>query len=295
MNKSLTFIPLNLADFKKYTQTFRTKLEQIEYLAENKLVVQNELEQNKNIGGNNNALMLEMVDYAENEIKKLGGKPEKWIEYPLVTNVHDFNVRKESLKDEGRLLEWVKWLLNNVEPPVEENEGIKKDLGWSYNDRVLRQAKLDCIEQGKEYVELKWDALNLDDDFVDHLERQLKTNTDLLTPKPKRTFSRSSPISIFIYEQISGGRYDWQKAWSELRDKIADDKNTKTEDMQLHNFGEKEAFVRRTMMNTSNNLDYAIEYQEDGIPTFKTVSRQSFGRMFRKILKKSRTPSDSPK
>jgi hypothetical protein len=295
MNKSLTFIPLNLADFKKYTQTFRTKLEQIEYLVENKLVVQNELEQNKNIGGNNNALMLEMVDYAENEIKKLGGKPEKWIEYPLVTNVHDFNARKESMKDEGRLLEWVKWLLNNVEPPVEENEGIKKDLGWSYNDRVLRQAKLDCIEQGKEYVELKWDALNLDDDFVDHLERQLKTNTDLLTPKPKRNFSRSSPISIFIDEQISGGKYDWQKAWSELRDKIADDKNTKTEDMQLHNFGEKEAFVRRAMMYTSNNLDYAIEYQEDGIPTFKTVSRQSFGRMFRKILKKSRTPSDSPK
>jgi hypothetical protein len=295
MNKRLTSIPLNLADFKKYTQTFRTKLEQIEYLAENKLVVQNKLKQNKNIGGNNNALMHEMVDYAENEINKLGGKPEKWIEYPLVTNVHDFNVRKESMKDEGRLLEWVKWLLNNVEPPVEENEGIKKDLGWSYNDRVLRQAKLDCIEQGKEYVELKWEALNLDDDFVDHLERQLKTNTDLLTPKPKRNFSRSSPISIFIDEQISGGRNDWQKAWSELRDEIADDKNTKTEDMQLHNFGEKEAFVRRTMMYTSNNLDYAIEYQEDGIPTFKTVSRQSFGRMFRKILKKSRAPSDSPK
>ena len=295
MNKRLTSIPLNLADFKKYTQTFRTKLEQIEYLVENKLVVQNELEQNKNIGGNNNALMLEMVDYAENEIKKLGGKPEKWIEYPLVTNVHDFNVRKESMKDEGRLLEWVKWLLNNVEPPVEENEGIKKDLGWSYNDRVLRQAKLDCIEQGKEYVELKWDALNLDDDFVDHLERQLKTNTDLLTPKPKRNFSRSSPISIFIDEQISGGRYDWQKAWSELRDKIADDKNTKTEDMKLHNFGGKEAFVRRTMKPTSNKLDYAIEYQEDGVPTIKTVSRQGFGRMFRKALKKSRTLSDSPK
>ena len=294
MNKRLTSIPLNLADFKKYTQTFRTKLEQIEYLVENKLVVQNELEQNKNIGGNNNALMLEMVDYAENEIKKLGGKPEKWIEYPLVTNVHDFNVRKESMKDEGRLLEWVKWLLNNVEPPVEENEGIKKDLGWSYNDRVLRQAKLDCIEQGKEYVELKWDASNLDDDFVDHLERQLKTNTDLLTPKPKRNFSRSSPISIFIDEQISGGRYDWQKAWSELRDKIADDKNTKTEDMKLHNFGEKDVYLRRKMKQTSRKLDHVVEYQEDGVSTFKTVSRQDFGRMFREALKKSRSRSETP-
>ena len=294
MNKRLTSIPLNLADFKKYTQTFRTKLEQIEYLVENKLVVQNELEQNKNIGGNNNALMLEMVDYAENEIKKLGGKPEKWIEYPLVTNVHDFNVRKESMKDEGRLLEWVKWLLNNVEPPVEENEGIKKDLGWSYNDRVLRQAKLDCIEQGKEYVELKWEALNLDDDFVDHLERQLKTNTDLLTPKPKRNFSRSSPISIFIEEQISAGRYEWQQAWSELREIIADDKNTKKEDMNLHTFGEKSVFIKRTMKYTSVKLDSAIEYQEDGALTSKIVARQDFGRMFRDSLKKSRSRSETP-
>ena len=208
MNKSLTFIPLNLADFKKYTQTFRTKLEQIEYLVENKLVVQNELEQNKNIGGNNNALMLEMVDYAENEIKKLGGKPEKWIEYPLVTNVHDFNARKESMKDEGRLLEWVKWLLNNVEPPVEENEGIKKDLGWSYNDRVLRQAKLDCIEQGKEYVVQKWDASNLDDDFVDHLERQLNTNTDLLPSPPENKHASVSmypaPPENKIFETFEG-------------------------------------------------------------------------------------------
>jgi len=141
----------------------------------------------------------------------------------------------------------------------------------------------------------------LEIDYQDYcfLPQSLETVPDPVLPssptKPKRLFPKTSPISIFIDEQISGGRYDWQKAWSELRDKIADDKNTKTEDMQLHNFGEKEAFVRRTMMYTSNNLDYAIEYQEDGIPTFKTVSRQSFGRMFRKILKKSRTPSDSPK
>ena len=104
-----------------------------------------------------------------------------------------------------------------------------------------------------------------------------------------------SPITYFIDIKIKSGEQIWQKAWSELRDKIADDKNTKTEDMKLHNFGGKEAFVRRTMKPTSNKLDYAIEYQEDGVPTIKTVSRQGFGRMFRKALKKSRTLSDSPK
>jgi len=107
--------------------------------------------------------------------------------------------------------------------------------------------------------------------------------------KPKRVFTKTSPISIFIDQQISDGRLVWQKAWNELRDKIAEDKNTKTEDMKLHNFRGKDAFVRRTMKPTSNKLDYAIEYQEDGVPNFKKVSRQDFGRMFRDALKKSRS------
>jgi len=112
---------------------------------------------------------------------------------------------------------------------------------------------------------------------------------------PKRNFLKKSPISIFIDEQISDGSYKWQEAWSELWGNIAENKNANIEDMKLHTFGEKEAFIKRTMKHTSNKLDYAIEYEEDGIPTFKTLSRQSFGRMFRRALKKSRTLSDSPK
>jgi len=111
----------------------------------------------------------------------------------------------------------------------------------------------------------------------------------------KRKFFKISPISIFIDEQISNGKIEWQKVWSELREKIADDKNKQIEEMNLHTFGEKSLFIRRSIKQTSIKLDHAIEYQEDGIPTFKTVSRQSFGRMFRKALKKSRTLSDSPK
>ena len=111
----------------------------------------------------------------------------------------------------------------------------------------------------------------------------------------KRKFLKNSPISIFIDEQISNGKDEWQKVWAELWEKNADSKNTKFEDLKLRTFGEKSAFIRRAMKQTSTKLDHAIEYQEDGIPTLKTVSRQSFGRMFRKALKKSRTLSDSPK
>ena len=75
---------------------------------------------------------------------------------------------------------------------------------------------------------------------------------------------------------------------------LADKKNTKTENLKLHNFGEKDVYLRRKMKQTSKKLDHAIEYQEDGVPTFKTVSRQDFGRMFREALKKSRSRSETP-
>ena len=172
MKKRLTYIPLKLADFKNNTQTFRTKLEQIEYLALTKLGVQNKLKKNKNNEGNHNALIYEMMDYAENEIKKLGGRPVKWIEYPLVTNVHDYNELKVSLKDDGKLLEWVKFLYNNIERFDEEHDGI---LRWRYNDRVLRQAELDSFEKDEDddiFSKLLWEALDVEDEFVDHLERQ---------------------------------------------------------------------------------------------------------------------------
>ena len=71
---------------------------------------------------------------------------------------------------------------------------------------------------------------------------------------PKRNFLKISPISIFIEEQISNGIYEWQEAWSELWGNIAENKNKKIEDMKLHRFGEKEAFIKRAMKHTSNKL-----------------------------------------
>ena len=138
-------------------------------------------------------------------------------------------------------------------------------------------------------------AKNSDIDLLPPPSQIEGTSEASTTTTPKRKFFKNSPISIFIDEQISDGSYKWQEAWSELWGNIAENKNANIEDMKLHTFGEKEAFIKRTMKHTSNKLDHAIEYEEDGIPTFKTLSRQSFGRMFRRALKKSRTLSDSPK
>ena len=81
---------------------------------------------------------------------------------------------------------------------------------------------------------------------------------------------------------------------TEISEYIADKKNTKTENLKLHNFGEKDVYLRRKMKQTSNKLDHAIEYYEDGALTTKTVTRQDFGRMFRDALQKSRSRSETP-
>jgi hypothetical protein len=103
-----------------------------------------------------------------------------------------------------------------------------------------------------------------------------------------------SPITFHILQEIKSGEQNWQKTWTEIREHIADKKNTKTENLKLHKFGEKYFYLRRKMKQTSNKLDHAIEYYEDGAPTTKTVTRQDFGRMFRDALIKSRSRSETP-
>ena len=181
----MTYIPITLDELTNVTKLFSTSLEQIEYLAKTILSLQNRLKQYKTNENDDNELLLEMIKFAEKEINNLGGRPVSWLKYPLVTNVHEYNKLKGKLKDEGKLLEWIKYLYNNVERSVEENDGI---LGWRFNERVLRQAKLDSTEKDEEgeiFSQFLWEALDVEDEFVDHLERQLKTNTDLLPSPPE--------------------------------------------------------------------------------------------------------------
>ena len=316
MKNRKTYIPITLAELTNVTQSFSTSLEQIEYLAVTILGLQKKLKRNRTNENDDNELILEMIKFAENEIKILGGRPVTWLKFPLVTNVHEYNKLKGRLKDDGKLLEWVKFLYNNIERSDQEHDGI---LGWRFNDRVLRQAELDSVEKDEDddiFSQLLWEALDVEDEFVDHLERQLKTDTDLLTSTPenkhpsvaesfdtpeneifensgKKSIGKTSPITFFIDEQIKEGEQVWQEAWIRLNN-MADMKNTKTENLTLHNFGEKDVYLRREMKQTSNKLDHAIKYKEDGALTTKTVTRQDFGRMFRDELKKSRSRSETP-
>jgi hypothetical protein len=258
-----------------------------------------------------------MIKFAENEIKNLGGRPVTWLKFPLVTNVHEYNKLKGRLKDDGKLLEWVKFLYNNIERSDQEHDGI---LGWRFNDRVLRQAELDSTEKDGDdegFSQLLWEALDVEDEFVDHLERQLKTNADLLPSHPEnkhasvaesfdtpennffdnsgeKSIGKTSPITFFIDEQIKEREQVWQEAWSKLF-KQAQKKLTDNEELTIWHIGEFSVFLRKASKQTSKGLDHAVEYQEGESDEWKKVVRQSFGSMFRRALKKSRTQSDSPK
>ena len=311
MTKIPKVSPSTLAELKTNILTLRTKLEQIEYLSVVLLDFQDEdgrwvtygeeYEKNK---ANCEELIQEMTVFAKNKIKNLGGRPIKWIEYPIVSSIGQYNEVKESFKDDGKLLEWVKWLLSNIEHHVLKSSSF---LERTFNDRVLRQLTLDSKDKGEEYRKfvMRWgDAQNLDDDFEDYLERQLKvlslvapSNTprnNFIDNSGKKSIGKTSPITFFIDEQIKEGEEVWKEAWIKLYN-LADIKNTKKENLALHNLGEKNFYLRREMKQTSKNIDHAIAYQEDGALTFKTVSRQDFGSMFRRAMKISRTQSDSPK
>jgi len=311
MTKIPKVSPSTLAELKTNILTLRTKLEQIEYLSVVLLDFQDEdgrwvtygeeYEKNK---ANCEELIQEMTVFAKNKIKNLGGRPIKWIEYPIVSSIGQYNEVKESFKDDGKLLEWVKWLLSNIEHHVRKSSSF---LERKFNDRVLRQLFLDSTDKGEEYQKfvMRWgDAQRLDDDFEDYIERQLKILSLVVPPNTpendffensgEKSIGKTSPITFFIDEQIKEGEQVWQEAWSKLF-KQAQKKLTDNEELTIWHIGEFSVFLRKAFKQTSKGHDHAVEYQEGESDEWKKVVRQSFGSMFRRAMKISRTQSDSPK
>ena len=209
MTKIPKISPSTLTEFKINIQTLRTKLEQIEYLSliilnlqvedERLCIYGEEYEKNRAICEEH---IQEMTVFAKNKIKNLGGRPLKWIEYPIVSSIGQYNEIKESFKDDGKLQQWVKWLLSNIEHHVRKSSSY---LERTFNDRVLRQLTLDSTDKGEEYGKFvkRWgDAQNLEGDFEDYLERQLKVLSLGMSTTKKENHELSSSL-----EELSSGSY----------------------------------------------------------------------------------------
>ena len=103
MTKIPKVSPSTLAELKTNILTLRTKLEQIEYLSVVILDLQDEdgrwvtygdeYEKNR---ANCDEHIQEMTVFAKDKIKNLGVRPVKWIEYPIVSSVGQYNQLKGS-------------------------------------------------------------------------------------------------------------------------------------------------------------------------------------------------------
>ena len=290
MKNRKTYIPITLAEFTNVTQSFSTSLEQIEYLAVTILGLQKKLKLNRTNENDDNELILEMIKFAENEIKNLGERPVKWIKYPLVTNVHDYNELKGRLKDEGKLLEWIKYLYSNVERSDQEHDGI---LGWRFNDRVLRQAELDSIKKDEDddiFSQLLWEALDVEDDFVEHLERQLKSDIGLLPLPPSDR--RDTVIGISHVQDTTHEQFFSDKKIHELvlRTMRACGTNWNTVKRNLSKntvMGEKIKFTQKASFE--GEMRPLIQFFVEGYPEPFEVMESTFKKtltIYRKHLRK---------
>ena len=141
-------------------------------------------------------------------------------------------------------------------------------------------------------------AYNDVDAEIKNLQGIKPVPSNLITQKEnnmlKKSSLKTSPITVFIDEQINAGEKPWQEAWTLLYNQ-AQGKIVSDEDLREYKIGEFRVFLRKAIKHSSKGHDRAVEYQEGDSPEWKKVLRQSFGTMFRRALKKSRTLSDSPK
>ena len=167
MGIKLKNIPLTLAEFKKNYQALRTKLEQIEYLTVHKLNFQKKLKQNKKNDGNNNALLQVMINFAENEIKNLGG-PNSPIGIPIPPDSEKLSLiqvmegkykdRWENALESQQELIKSNELLNKekIDHDPEESNLIKRGVAGEIDNDFEASAYYSLTQKAPIGWEIKW-------------------------------------------------------------------------------------------------------------------------------------------
>ena len=167
MGIKLKNIPSTLAEFKKNYRALRTKLEQIEYLTVHKLNFQKELKENKKNEGNNNALLQVMINFAENEIKNLGGPnspigipipPDSEKQALIETMEEKYKDRWEKEVESQQELIKSNELLNKekIDPDPEESDLIKRGAAGEIGNDFEASAYYSLTQKAPIGWEIKW-------------------------------------------------------------------------------------------------------------------------------------------
>ena len=181
-------LPQNRSEVDKQLESIKTPLEKIDYLEvlshelRNKIDWMKRKEAAKEPGNKEELSNRQEVLYAEKhvnrEIKKLRTEHKKELErrrklawpghnrllFPVAWDQDTYMNHESQIETKRRKHDWCLWL----------RQGLIKNEGddWRFKDNILRQARLDAIDQGETDDEILWCCLSVDQEFVDFLDIQ---------------------------------------------------------------------------------------------------------------------------
>ena len=190
-------LPRNRSEVDKQLEAIKTPLDKIDYLEvlshelRNKLDWMKRKEAAKEPGNkielSNRQGVLSAEMHVKREIKKLRTEHKKEAErreklawpgqnrllFPVAWDQDTYMNLESQIEAKRRKHDWCLWL----------RQGLIKNEGddWRFKDNILRQARLEAIDQGETDDEILWYCLSVDQEFVDFLDIQ-KVNPSTQTP-----------------------------------------------------------------------------------------------------------------
>ena len=276
-------IPRDKFEVDKQLEAFQTPVEKMDYLEvlshelRNKLDWMKRKEAAKEPGNeielSNRQGYLSAEKHVNREIKKLQTEHKKELErrrklawpgqnrllFPVAWDQDTYMNHESQIETKRRKHDWCLWL----------RQGLIKNEGddWRFKDNILRQARLDAIDQGETDDEILWCCLSVDQEFVDFLDIQkVNPSTQPPTGWGKKTTPELHKVIWRAYRYASttiAKNPTAQEVWDSLRadPMMFDPKSIIIEDSfsddeffyQLPNFSEPKSY-KRISLDTRLNL-----------------------------------------
>ena len=230
-------LPQDISEVDKQLESIKTPLEKIDYLEvlshelRNKIDWMKRKEAEKEPGNKVELSNRQEVLYAEKhvnkEIKKLQTEHKKEVEhrkkhawpgqnrllFPVAWDQDTYMNHESQIEAKRRKHDWCLWL----------RQGLIKNEGddWRFKDNILRQARLDAIDQGETDDEILWCCLSVNQEFVDFLDIQkINPSTQPPTGRDKKATPELHKVIWRAYRYASttiAENPSAQEVWDSLR------------------------------------------------------------------------------
>ena len=144
--------------------------------------------------------------------QKLAWPEHKRLPFPIVWDLDTYLEWEAPIEAKGRKHDWCLWL----------RQGLIKNEGddWRFKDNILRQARLDAIDNGETDDEILWCCLSIGEEFVHFLDIQMvNPSTQLPTGRGKRAAPELHKViwRAYRYASTSNEILSAQEVWDALQ------------------------------------------------------------------------------